>query len=87
LSGRRLAGQLRGLHPGRGRRVFSEGNCITGPEAIVGTILEHGGPGERIVPGLLSIWLSREPGKRGAPFVCRDARAADKALFGSDDRG
>jgi hypothetical protein len=53
---------------------------------FVGTIPEHGGPGERIAPGPLSIWLSREPGKRGAPFVCGDARAADKALFGAEDR-
>ena len=64
-----------------GARVF-EGSCPTGPDAILQTVSENAGAVERIVHGSgpLSIWLTRELAKRGAPIVCMDARAANKTL-------
>lgn len=53
----------------------------TDPDAILDTIGDSGAI-ERVVheSGPLSIWLTRELTKRGAPIVCIDARAAHKAL-------
>ncbi|WP_171182199.1 IS110 family transposase [Ruegeria sp. HKCCD8929] len=64
-----------------GACVF-EGVCPTDPDAILQAISDHAGAVERIVheSGPLSIWLSRELAVRGAPVVCIDARAANKAL-------
>jgi transposase len=64
-----------------GRRVF-EGSCETDPDAILQSISDHAVAVEKIVheSGPLSIWLTRELAKRGAPVVCIDARAANKAL-------
>ena len=64
-----------------GTRVF-EGTCATDPDAIMQAISDQASPVERIIheSGPLSIWLSRELMQRGAPVVCIDARAANKAL-------
>jgi transposase len=64
-----------------GTKLF-EGDCVTDPDAILEVIFAKAETVERIVheSGPLSIWLSRELGKRGAPVVCIDARAANKAL-------
>ncbi len=64
-----------------GTRVF-EGSCPTDPDAILRTVSDHAKQVEKIVheSGPLSIWLTRELAKRGAPVVCIDARAANKAL-------
>ncbi|MDJ0826175.1 MAG: IS110 family transposase [Rhodobacter sp.] len=62
--------------------LLFEGASETDPDAILETISDQADAVERIVheSGPLSIWLSRELGKRGAPVVCIDARAAHKAL-------
>ena len=59
-----------------------EGSCPTDPDAILRAISSHAGAVDKIVheSGPLSIWLTRELAKRGAPVVCIDARAANKAL-------
>ena len=64
-----------------GTKLF-EGDCATDPDTILEIIFAKAEAVERIVheSGPLSIWLSRELGKRGAPVVCIDARAANKAL-------
>ena len=64
-----------------GTKLF-EGDCATDPDTILEVISAKAATVERIVheSGPLSIWLSRELGKRGAPVVCIDARAANKAL-------
>ena len=64
-----------------GTPVF-EGSCLTDPGVILRTIAEHADAVAKIVheSGPLSIWLTRELMKRGAPVVCIDARAAHKAL-------
>ena len=64
-----------------GTMVF-EGSCPTDPDAILCVIDAQVGEVERIVheSGPLSIWLTRELAKRGAPITCIDARAAHKAL-------
>ncbi len=64
-----------------GTPVF-DGTCPTDPDHICALIAKAAGPVERIVheSGPLSIWLTRELDKRGAPVVCIDARAANKAL-------
>ncbi len=64
-----------------GTPVF-EGSCPTDPSAILKTIADQAGMAEKIVheSGPLSIWLTRELNKRGAPVACIDARAAHKAL-------
>lgn len=45
-------------------------------------VSDHAGAVEKTVheSGPLSIWQTREQVKRGAPVVCIDARAANKAL-------
>ena len=62
--------------------LFFEGACATDPDVIAMLIAEKAGVVERIVheSGPLSIWLTRELARRGAPVVCIDARAAHKAL-------
>lgn len=64
-----------------GTRMY-EGSCQTDPDTILQTVSDHAGSVEKIVheSGPLSIWLTRELTKRGAPVVCIDARAANKAL-------
>jgi transposase len=62
--------------------VIAEGKVATEPALIVSWIEERVGAVDRIVheSGPLSIWLTRELARRGAPVVCIDARAAHKAL-------
>ena len=62
--------------------ILFEGSCATDPDKIVHTIAAEVGDVEKIVheSGPLSIWLTRELIKRGAPVVCIDARAAHKVL-------
>jgi len=62
--------------------IIFEGSCPTDPDEIVRTITTEVGDVEKIVheSGPLSIWLTRELIKRGAPVVCIDARAAHKVL-------
>ena len=62
--------------------ILFEGICVTDPDRIVHTITTEVGDVEKIVheAGPLSIWLTRELIKRGAPVVCIDARAAHKVL-------
>jgi len=64
-----------------GTRVI-EGSCETDPDAILQSISDHAVAVKKIVheSGPLSIWLTRELVKRGAPVVCIDARAANNAL-------
>ena len=64
-----------------GTRLY-EGTCRTDPDQILLAVSENAGTVEKIVheSGPLSIWLTRELAKRGAPVVCIDARAASKAL-------
>lgn len=64
-----------------GTRIF-EGSCPTDPDAILRTVSDHAKQVEKIVheSGPLSIWLTRELAKLGAPVGCIDARAANKAL-------
>ena len=64
-----------------GTRMF-EGSRPNDPDAILQTIADHTGQFEKVVheSGPLSIWLTRELAKRGAPVVCIVARAAKKAL-------
>ena len=64
-----------------GKKLF-EGDCATDPDTILESVFARAGAVDRIVheSGPLSIWLSRELDKRGAPVVCIDARAAHKAL-------
>jgi len=51
--------------------LLFEGACATDPDVIVQTLRRNAGRVERIVheSGPLSIWLSRELSKRGAPVV------------------
>ena len=62
--------------------VVSEGKVVTEPGLILSWIEASVGAVERIVheSGPLSIWLTRELARVGAPVVCIDARAAHKAL-------
>ena len=62
--------------------IIFEGLCATDPDEIVRPIVTEVGDVEKIVheSGPLSIWLTRELVKRGAPVVCIDARAAHKVL-------
>ena len=62
--------------------VVAEAKVSTEPALIVSWIEERIGTVERIVheSGPLSIWLTRELARLGAPVVCIDARAAHKAL-------
>ena len=62
--------------------VIAAGNVATEPAEILSWIEGRVGAVERIVheSGPLSIWLTRELARRGAPVVCIDARAAHKAL-------
>lgn len=62
--------------------VIGEGKVPTDPSRILSWIEERVGAVDRIVheSGPLSIWLTRELVRRGAPVVCIDARAAHKAL-------
>ncbi len=62
--------------------VIAEGKVATEPTEILSWIEGEVGAVERIVheSGPLSIWLTRELTRRGAPVVCIDARAAHKAL-------
>lgn len=62
--------------------VIGEGKVPTEPSKILSWIEERVGTVERIVheSGPLSIWLTRELARCGAPVVCIDARAAHKAL-------
>ena len=64
-----------------GTKLF-ESDGATDPDAILEVISSNAETCERMVheSGPLSMWLSREPAKRGAPIVCIDARAANKAL-------
>ena len=62
--------------------ILFEGVCATAPDVIlqmIGTVTDNV---EKIVheSGPLSIWLTRELVKRGAPVICIDARAAHKVL-------
>lgn len=59
-----------------------EGKIPTEPEAMLGWLATRVGAAERIVheSGPLSIWLTRELARLGAPVLCIDARAAHKAL-------
>jgi transposase len=62
--------------------VVAEGKVATDSMLILSWIQERVGTVERIVheSGPLSIWLTRELARCGAPVVCIDARAAHKAL-------
>jgi transposase len=62
--------------------ILFEGTCVTDPDEIIGMIASAVKDVEKIVheSGPLSIWLTRELVKRGAPVVCIDARAAHKVL-------
>jgi transposase len=62
--------------------VVAEGKIVTDPVQIVSWIEDKVGVVQRIVheSGPLSIWLTRELARLGAPVVCIDARAAHKAL-------
>jgi transposase len=62
--------------------MIAEGKVATEPAEILSWIEGRVGAVERIVheSGPLSIWLTRELARRGAPVVCIDARAAHKAL-------
>jgi transposase len=62
--------------------VVAEGRVATEPELILAWIKAAVGAVERVVheSGPLSIWLTRELARLGAPVVCIDARAAHKAL-------
>ena len=62
--------------------VVAEGKVPTDPSEILSWIEERIGAADRIVheSGPLSIWLTRELARFGAPVVCIDARAAHKAL-------
>lgn len=62
--------------------VVAEGKVATDSLLILSWIEERVGTVERIVheSGPLSIWLTRELARCGAPVVCIDARAAHKAL-------
>ena len=62
--------------------VIAEGRVATEPALIVSWIESRVGAVDRIVheSGPLSIWLTRELVRCGAPVVCIDARAAHKAL-------
>lgn len=62
--------------------VLFEGTCVTDPDEIVRMIAAEADDVEKIVheSGPLSIWLTRELVKRGAPVVCIDARAAHTVL-------
>ncbi len=62
--------------------VIAEGKVATEPALILSWIEKRVGAVERIVheSGPLSIWLTRELARLGAPVVCIDARAAHKAL-------
>ena len=62
--------------------VIGEGKVRTEPSKILSWIEERVGSVERIVheSGPLSVWLTRELARCGAPVVCIDARAAHKVL-------
>ncbi len=62
--------------------MIAEGRVATEPALIVSWIEDRIGAVDRIVheSGPLSIWLTRELVRCGAPVVCIDARAAHKAL-------
>ena len=62
--------------------VIAEGKVATEPALVLSWIEDRVGTVERIVheSGPLSIWLTRELARLGAPVVCIDARAAHKAL-------
>ena len=62
--------------------VIAEGKVATEAAEILSWIEGRVGAADRIVheSGPLSIWLTRELARRGAPVVCIDARAAHKAL-------
>ncbi|MEA3268240.1 MAG: IS110 family transposase [Pseudomonadota bacterium] len=62
--------------------VIAEGKVATEPRLILSWIADRVGAVERIVheSGPLSVWLTRELLRLGAPVVCIDARAAHKAL-------
>ena len=62
--------------------VIAEGKVATEPALVLSWIEERVGTVERIIheSGPLSIWLTRELARLGAPVVCIDARAAHKAL-------
>ncbi|MEP2639651.1 MULTISPECIES: transposase [Rhodobacterales] len=62
--------------------ILFEGTCVTDPDEIVHMIASEVDDVEKIVheSGPLSIWLTRELVKRGAPVVCIEARAAHKVL-------
>lgn len=62
--------------------VIAEGKVETDPALVLSWIEDRVGTVERIVheSGPLSIWLTRELARLGAPVVCIDARAAHKAL-------
>lgn len=62
--------------------VVAEGKVPTNPFKILSWIEKRIGTVDRIVheSGPLSIWLTRELARCGAPVVCIDARAAHKAL-------
>lgn len=62
--------------------IIFEGICSTDPDDILQTIATKAGDVVKIIheSGPLSIWLTRELVKRGAPVVCIDARAAHKVL-------
>ena len=62
--------------------VVAEGKVATDSMLILSWIEERVGTVERLVheSGPLSIWLTRELARCGAPVVCIDARAAHKAL-------
>jgi transposase len=73
-------------------------SCPTKRSVILETTADHADPVDNIVheSGPLSIWITRDLNKRGAPVVCVDARAAHKALsaripgghrFGQDPDG
>ena len=66
--------------------VIAEGKMATEPVGILSWIEGRVGAVERIVheSGPLSIWLTRELARLGAPVVCIDARAAHKALWSSN---
>ena len=62
--------------------ILFEGTCVTDPDEIIRMIAAEVSEVEKIVheSGPLSIWLTRELVKRGAPVVCIYARAAHKVL-------
>ncbi|MCK0104095.1 transposase [Pseudohalocynthiibacter aestuariivivens] len=63
--------------------ILFEGTCATNPDEIVCTIVAEVDDVEKIVheSGPMSIWLTRELVKRGAPVVCIDARAVHIVLL------